>query len=159
MNSAHEALRVAHSHFPENESHTVAAVSCACRRPFCGVSVPPQTLKRGEPRVYCSDSCRRKHWEELHPRTKPEQARLDFTPIKPTAPVTGEPYESARLWLLARLKQGPVCTLELRREPWPASQNGAQRVLELRNRQYDIRTERRDGKYWYVLYLEGRRVE
>ena len=75
------------------------------------------------------------------------QARLDFTP----APATGEPYESARLWLLARLRQGSVCTLELRREPWPASLNPAQRVLELRNRQYQIKTERREGKTYYRL--------
>jgi hypothetical protein len=70
------------------------------------------------------------------------------------APATGEPYESARLWLLARLQAGPVCTLELRREPWPASLNPAQRVLELRNRQHRIVTERRDGKTWYRLEVD-----
>lgn len=136
---------------------TVAAVSCACKRPSCKRAVPPQRQRRGEERLYCSDSCRRKHWDEQHPRVKvaePEQARLDFARPDP-APATGEPYESARLWLLARLQQGPVSTLELRREPWPASLNPAQRVLELRNRQYRIKTERVEGKTYYRLEQEG----
>lgn len=101
---------------------------------------------------WCSKRCKDTAYNRAHPVVR--QARLDFTPVKP-APATGEPYESARLWLLARLQQGPVCTLELRREPWPASLNPAQRVLELRNRQYRIKTERVEGKTYYRLEQEG----
>jgi hypothetical protein len=74
------------------------------------------------------------------------------------APATGEPYESARLWLLGRLQTGPVSTYELRCPPWRGSQNPAQRVLELRNRQHDIRTVRRGRFTWYWLHIEGRPV-
>jgi hypothetical protein len=74
--------------------------------------------------------------------------------VKP-APATGEPYESARLWLLGRLQSGPVSTLELRCPPWRASQNPAQRVLELRNRQHDIRTVRLADRTWYWLHVDG----
>ena len=109
----------------------------------CGKVIDPVR----EWQMYCSDACRAESWRRRRLTEVHEQARLDFTP----APATGEPYESARLWLLARLKQGPVCTLELRREPWPASLNPAQRVLELRNRQYQIKTERREGKTYYRL--------
>ena len=92
--------------------------------------------------------------EELPQANPARRRRQDSTGVT-TAPATGEPYESARLWLLARLQQGPVSTLELRREPWPASLNPAQRVLELRNRQYRIKTERVEGKTYYRLEQEG----
>lgn len=105
-------------------------------------------------RLYCSDACRAEAWRRRRSDSQPEQARLDFDRVTP-APATGEPYESARVWLLARLQQGPVSTLELRREPWPASQNGAQRVLELRNRQHDIRTVRLSRRTWYWLHVDG----
>lgn len=157
MNSAQEALGVSRDHFPENGRRTVAAESSACRRPSCGRSVPPQKIRRGYQKSYCSDSCRRKHWEDLHPRVKApesEQARLDFDRVTP-APATGEPYESARVWLLGRLQVGPVSTLELRCPPWRASQNPAQRVLELRNRQHDIRTVRVGKRTWYWLHVDG----
>ena len=111
-----------------------------CQRPGCGKAL------RGRQQAWCSETCRWKVWDAAHPR-------LDFDQPERTkpAPATGEPYESARLWLLARLQQGPVCPLELRREPWPASLNPAQRVLELRNRQYRIKTERVEGKTYYRL--------
>lgn len=112
-----------------------------CDRPGC------TQVRRGRHGRFCSDACRAADWKARHGGA---QRLLDFTPVRP-APATGEPYESARLWLLARLKQGPVCTLELRREPWSASLNPAQRVLELRNRQYRIVTERREGKSYYRL--------
>ena len=111
------------------------------RECICGLTFQP---KHREHR-FCSPKCSDRAYNLAHPVVR--QARLDFTP----APATGEPYESARLWLLARLRQGSVCTLELRREPWPASLNPAQRVLELRNRQYQIKTERREGKTYYRL--------
>jgi hypothetical protein len=81
------------------------------------------------------------------------QRALDFNPVP--ASVEGEPYCAARLWLLGRLQERPVSTLELRREPWPASMNPAARILELRNHQHDIRTVRRDRTTWYVLYVKG----
>ena len=71
------------------------------------------------------------------------------------APVEGEPYETARMWLLERLQIGPVSTFELRCPPWRASQNPAQRVLELRNRQFDIRTVKSGGRSWYWLWEKG----
>jgi hypothetical protein len=73
--------------------------------------------------------------------------------VKPASPA-GEPYEGSRKWLLERLQQGPVSTMELRCPPWSASQNPAQRVLELRNRQYDIRTVRRNARTYYHLYID-----
>lgn len=48
----------------------------ACSRPGCGSAIPPQATRRGEAKRYCSDRCRRAHWESLHPR----QAVLDFKP-------------------------------------------------------------------------------
>lgn len=115
-----------------------------CARPSCDEMVPPQK-RGGDPKGHCSERCQKRAWDERHGRVK-------------TAPLEGEPYESPRLWLLARLERGPVSTLELRTPPWPASQNPAQRVLELRNRQYDIRTVRRDGRAWYWLWKDGEPV-
>ena len=66
-----------------------------------------------------------------------------------------EPYLAARLWLLGRLQDGPVSTLELRKQPWPASMNPAARILELRNHQHDIRTSRQGRTTWYTLYVDG----
>jgi hypothetical protein len=63
------------------------------------------------------------------------------------------------MWLLGRLQKGPATTLELRMPPWRASMNPAARVLELRNRQHDIRTERDGGHARYVLYVGGERIE
>lgn len=104
--------------------------------------------------VYCSDACRAEAWRRRRSDSQPEQARLDFDRVTP-APATGEPYESARVWLLGRLQVGPVSTLELRCPPWRASQNPAQRVLELRNRQHDIRTVRVGRRTWYWLHVDG----
>lgn len=128
-----------------DSSGSVATLRAGIPCDFCGAEIP-LGRKHGSERRFCSDKCRRDSWDARNPR-------LPFP--KPKAPATGEPYESARLWLLARLQQGPVCTLELRREPWPASLNPAQRVLELRNRQYRIKTERREGKTYYRLEQEG----
>ena len=81
------------------------------------------------------------------------QRLLDFQPVPASS--EREPWLTARLWLLGRLQVGPVSTLELRKQPWPASMNPAQRVLELRNHQHDIRTVRRDRSTFYVLYVDG----
>ena len=45
--------------------------------------------------------------------------------------------------------------LDLKVKPWPASANPGQRVLELRNRQHDIRTLRACGTNWYLLMVDG----
>lgn len=113
---------------------------CSCGQMFA---------ERRADQRYCSKRCKDTAYNRAHPVTR--QARLDFTP----APATGEPYESARVWLLGRLQVGPVSTLELRCPPWRASQNPAQRVLELRNRQHDIRTVRLGKRTWYWLHIDG----
>lgn len=117
-----------------------------CERPGCRNAVPPQS-RGGGPRKYCSQRCKQRAADERRGKVQ----------IKPAPPV-GEPYESARLWLLHRLEQGPVSTLELRSPPWPASLNPAQRVLELRNRQHDVRTERRGKRTFYWLWVDGEPV-
>jgi hypothetical protein len=121
-----------------------AILRCTCGRPLTG---------RG--RQFCSRKCKDREYNRTHPVTR--QSSLEFAAVervKP-APATGEPYESARLWLLGRLQSGPVSTLELRCPPWRASQNPAQRVLELRNRQHDIRTVRLGSRTWYWLHVDG----
>lgn len=90
-------------------------------------------------------------WIAGSPARRHGQGSTRVTP----APATGEPYESARVWLLGRLQVSPVSTLELRCPPWRASQNPAQRVLELRNRQHDIRTVRLGRRTWYWLHIDG----
>jgi len=114
---------------------------CTCGRPLTG--------RQGR---YCSRACKDRAYNASHPVVR--QGTLDFARVRP-APATGEPYESARLWLLGRLQSGPVSTLELRCPPWRASQNPAQRVLELRNRQHDIRTVRLGSRTWYWLHVDG----
>lgn len=117
-------------------------------------SVPVPHLSSTDPGRLAPDEDFLRHSTEAPqelPAGNPTRRRGQGSTGASPAPATGEPYESARLWLLARLQAGPVCTLELRREPWPASLNPAQRVLELRNRQHHIVTERRDGKTWYRL--------
>jgi len=100
MSSTQEALVLS--------AYTVAAESGACKRPFCGTSVAPQRLRRGEPRAYCSDTCRRKHWEALHPRQAlpaprqsalPGESRVEraFTAWIDTAPGRHVEAEVARL--------------------------------------------------------------
>ena len=135
---------------------TVATESLASQRArclMCGGRVPSQRVRRGAPKVYCTDRCRYGAYDREHPR----QRALEFERVKP-APPTGEPYQKARVWLLERLETGPVSTFELRCPPWNASQNPAQRVLELRNKQYDIRTVRGGGKTWYWLWKAGEPV-
>ena len=92
---------------------------------------------------------------EALPQGSPARRRGQGSTRITPAPATGEPYESARVWLLGRLQVGPVSTLELRCPPWRASQNAAQRVLELRNRQHDIRTVRVGRRTWYWLHVDG----
>lgn len=122
----------------------------AIPRCICGAILPDKPRWRGA--RYCSRRCKDRAYNQAHPVTR--QARLDFDRVTP-APATGEPYESARVWLLGRLQVGPVSTLELRCPPWRASQNAAQRVLELRNRQHDIRTVRVGRRTWYWLHVDG----
>ena len=128
------------------ESRRDAFAGIPCARPGCGSPVEPQS-RGGSARRYCSRACQRTAWDDSHGRAR----------VKPVPP-TGEPYQKARVWLLKRLETGPVCTLELRREPWPASLNPAQRVLELRNKQYDIRTVRAKRRTWYWLWEDGEPV-
>ena len=116
---------------------------------LCEICGKPRSLKSD---FWCSRRCKDRAYNRAHPVTR--QARLDFDRVTP-APATGEPYESARVWLLGRLQVGPVSTLELRCPPWRASQNPAQRVLELRNRQHDIRTVRVGKRTWYWLHVDG----
>ena len=128
---------------------TVAAVSCACRRPSCEKVVPPQPYRRGEPKAYCSDVCRRKHWDEQHPRVaQPEQARLDFTPAASDLAHAVRGRESKASRILARLRQGPATTWELARIG--GIRFGA-RLLELRRAGHRIRTEDRLDHAIYTL--------
>ena len=130
-------------------SASVATLRSGIPCDFCGAEIPP-SRRRGSERRFCSEKCRRDSWEAKHPR-------LDFDRQdrpRVTAPATGEPYEAARVWLLGRLQVGPVSTLELRTPPWRASQNPPARILELRNRQHDIRTVRK-RLTWYWLHVDG----
>lgn len=153
MNSGQEALGVARDHFPENERRTVAAVSCACKRPSCKRAVPPQRQRRGEERLYCSDACRRKHWDEQHPRVKvPEgaQARLDFTPAASDLAHAVRGRETKAQKILDRLKQGPANSLELLRV---GGIRYSARIHELRRQGHRIETE--EHAEWAVYRLEG----
>ena len=95
---------------------TVAAVSSACRRPSCRKPVPPQKVRRGEERAYCSDTCRRKHWDEQHPRVAvPEQPRLDFTPAASELAHAIRGRETKAQRIVARLRQGPATSYDLAR--------------------------------------------
>ena len=95
---------------------TVAAVPCACRRPSCRKPVPPQTVRKGERKAYCSDTCRRKHWDEQHPRVAvPEQPRLDFTPAASEFAHAVRGRETKAQRIVARLRQGPASTADLAR--------------------------------------------
>jgi hypothetical protein len=70
-----------------------------CLRPTCGRPVPPQSVRRGEERRYCSDRCRRAHWDELHPR----QRVLDFKPgLQPAATPPHNPKLRPKLIRAAR---------------------------------------------------------
>jgi len=115
--------------------HTVAAVPSACRRPSCGAPVPPQRLRRGEPRAYCSDSCRRKHWEDLHPR----QRALPLTPAPaPLPPVQDQRVpapERPRLrrmsrLILERVQRGPAKASELH-AMFPGARSVRTRISEV----------------------------
>lgn len=120
---------------------TVAAVSYECKRPSCKRSVPPQRQRRGEERVYCSDSCRRKHWDEQHPRVRvPEgaQARLDFTPAASEQAHALRGRESKAQKILALLRRGPANSFDLLRVG--GARYGA-RIFELRQQGHRITTE------------------
>lgn len=155
MNTAQEAFGLARDHFPENERRTVAAVPGECKRPSCVASVPPQAFRRGEPRVYCSDSCRRKHWEEQHPRVKaadPEQPRLDFTPAASQLAHAVRGRETKAQRILARLKEGPATSIELAR----ITHRFSARILELRRTHKISREDHvHGGQEWSTYTLEG----
>ncbi len=108
-------------YFSPVASETVAAESQACRRPSCERSVLPQKRHRGLAKVYCSDECRRAHWEAQHPR-QGVQRPLDFTPPPAPEPDAWDkrvsPADQKRLrrmsrLILARLEQGPASNREL----------------------------------------------
>lgn len=113
------------------------ASRCACGRALTGRQVD-----------YCSRRCKDEEYNRTHPVARQQSLPLDER----------QPYLAARTWLLGRLQRGPVSTLELRRDPWPASMNPAERVRELRVRHHDIRTERVGRGYWYQLWIDGEPV-
>lgn len=133
---------------------TVAAVSCACRRPSCEKVVPPQPYRRGEPKAYCSDVCRRKHWDEQHPRVaQPEQARLDFTPASSDLAHAVRGRESKAQRILARLRIASATSIELAK----ITHRFSARIYELRKAGHRITREDcvHDGQEWSVYMLEG----
>ena len=73
--------------------------------------MPPQTTRRGEPRAYCSDACRSKDWDRLHPR----QGRLGFTPAAHELAVEGRRRESKARAIVALLAERPATTWDLAR--------------------------------------------
>ena len=59
---------------PATESRGQDGPSCL----FCGGPVPPQKVRRGRPKVYCSPTCAGAHMRRRHPRVG--QKLLDFDP-------------------------------------------------------------------------------
>jgi hypothetical protein len=89
-----DAGRAARVVFHREPADTVSTVSRPCGRPSCEHPIPPQKSRRGEPKAYYSDDCRRRHWDETHPRIYPVQEALPLEP-EPAPPV------NTRRWLLA----------------------------------------------------------
>ncbi len=95
--------------------------SGACLRPSCEHPVPPQKIRRGKPKVYCSDACARLHWFELHPRVDVRQRPLPFAPapeplIQPRdqrVRARRRAFSRQAQRILARLEAGPVANVEL----------------------------------------------
>ncbi len=86
----------------------IAEREARCSRPGCDREIPPQQVRRGEAKRYCSDRCRRAHWEALHPR----QAALDFRPEPirvarpPHSPALVRKLKPAALHILGLLGDG-----------------------------------------------------
>lgn len=96
-------------------ANNFAGESQACLRPSCERSVPPQRVRRGKPKVYCSDHCAKLHWEEKHPRLGTQRA-LDFVP--PPEPV--QPIGPTPAQIRASQKRQTVRVLRMLQEAGPA---------------------------------------
>lgn len=113
-----------------------------CR--FCGAPLPPQKVRRGRPKEFCGDRCRRQQWEREHPR----QLAILFLP-------DSKRRSTKSRNILARLAQGPATTWDLMRI---GGSGWRSRLQELREGQVDgtahqIRTESHGD---YAVYtLEG----
>lgn len=94
-------------HLSPRPAESLAGESQACRRPLCKKAVPPQKVRRGSPKVYCSDRCCRLHWEEQHPRVGVQRA-LDFTPAGRERAEKLRRRESRADALLAALRERPL---------------------------------------------------
>lgn len=91
-----------------------------CR--FCGRPVPPQDVRRGRPKVHCSEQCQKRAWNAAHPRVG--QKVIDWTPEAEPQPITSEAQRTfqakrtSRLFrreaLLARLRMGPTPRHEMK---------------------------------------------
>jgi len=119
---------------------TVATESLASQRArclMCGGRVPSQRVRRGAPKVYCTDRCRFAAYDRDHPRQQP----LEF----PT-----DRKETRAEKILRRLGKGPATGLELL-QAGGGTRYGA-RVHDLRERGYRIVTDM--GKEWPTYRLE-----
>jgi len=102
----------------DSTRQTVATVSCACERPSCAEPLHPRIVRRGEPRRYCSDSCRRRHWEALHPRQRALPLSPPAAPVPPVRDQRVPKPEQKRLrrmsrLILERVTRGPARASEL----------------------------------------------
>lgn len=89
------------------------AILCASG---CGRPVPKQAVRRGGPKRFCSDRCRRSHWNRQHPRqTLLFEARPVPLRSEPQRELLGALAKRETDWrrVLERLQRGPASTLDL----------------------------------------------
>lgn len=98
--------------------HSVATESAAPEGrpcPFCGQPVPPQEVRRGQPKTYCSEACQKRAWNATHPRVG--QRIINWNPPARPEAIQGEQQRKLRSELGRRLFQKRALLLRLQEGP------------------------------------------